>query len=77
MPRPSLFGDEIPVNAHLYTINGFSAHADRDELLAWHRALKPKHTILVHGEEKAMSSFAKALEKTQVTMPHQGDVFEW
>lgn len=72
-----LFGDEISVNAHLYTINGFSAHADRDELLAWHRALKPKHTILVHGEGKAMSSFAKALEKTEVTMPHQGDVFEW
>lgn len=72
-----LFGDEIPVNARLYTINGFSAHADRDELLAWHRALKPKHTILVHGEEKAMSSFAKVLEKTEVTMPRKGDVFEW
>jgi len=72
-----LFGDEIPVNAHLYTINGFSAHADRDELLAWHRALKPRHTILVHGEEEAMSSFAKALEKTEVTMPRKGDVFEW
>jgi metallo-beta-lactamase family protein len=72
-----LFGDEIPVNARLYTINGFSAHADRDELLAWHQALNPKHTILVHGEEKAMSSFAKALEKTEVTMPRKGDVFEW
>lgn len=72
-----LFGEEIKVNAHLYTINGFSAHAGRDELLAWHGALKPKHTILVHGEEKIMSRFAKALEKTEVTMPHKGDVFEW
>lgn len=72
-----LFGDEIQVNAHLYTINGFSAHADRDELLAWHRALKPKHTILVHGEERAMISFARALDKTEVTMPRKGDVFEW
>ena len=72
-----LFGDEISVNAHLYTINGFSAHADRDELLAWHRALKPKHTILVHGEERAMISFARALDKTEVTMPRKGDVFEW
>ena len=72
-----LFGDEIPVNARLYTINGFSAHADREELLAWHRALSPKQTILVHGEEKAMNSFAKALKHTEVIMPRKGDVFEW
>jgi len=72
-----LFGEKIPVNAKLYTINGFSAHADRDELLAWHKALKPKRTILVHGDEEAMKSFAEQIEgSTQVTMPKKGDAFE-
>jgi metallo-beta-lactamase family protein len=68
-----LFGDDIPVNARLHTINGFSAHADRAELLAWHRAIKPERTILVHGEEKAMQTFAENLRDTEVMMPRQGE----
>ena len=68
-----LFGDEIPVRARLHTINGFSAHADRDELLAWHGALKPARTILVHGDEKAMRSFANQLHGTEVSLPAKGD----
>ena len=71
--RVKLFGDEIPVRAQLHTINGFSAHADRDELLAWHRALSPEQTILVHGDEKAMRSFAGQLRETEVHMPQKGD----
>ncbi|MBK1723134.1 MBL fold metallo-hydrolase RNA specificity domain-containing protein [Thiocystis violacea] len=69
--RVRLFGDEIPVRAHLHTINGFSAHADCDELLAWHRAIKPERTILVHGEETAMRTFADQLQGTEVVMPRQ------
>ena len=65
-----LFGEEIPVSAHIHTIGGFSAHADRDELLAWHRRIgSPERTFLVHGEEEAMQSFAKQLRDTQVIMP--------
>jgi metallo-beta-lactamase family protein len=71
--RVRLFGDDIPVKARLHTINGFSAHADRDELLAWHRAIGPERTILVHGEEKAMQAFAGRLADTEVVMPRQGD----
>ncbi len=47
----NLFGEDIPVHAKIHTINGFSAHADRDELLNWHRAVKPGTTFLVHGDE--------------------------
>ena len=71
--RVRLFGDDISVNAQLYTINGFSAHADRTELLAWHRAIQPERTILVHGEEKSMHAFAAQLRDTEVVMPRQGD----
>ncbi|RQH06958.1 MBL fold metallo-hydrolase RNA specificity domain-containing protein [Paraburkholderia dinghuensis] len=69
----NLFGDDVPVHARLYTINGFSAHADRDELLAWQRALRPKHTVLVHGDEEVMRSFATQLSDTEVHMPGIGD----
>lgn len=73
--RVKLFGEQIPVRAKLYTINGFSAHADQAELLGWHGALKPERTVLVHGEEKAMRTFADliAARKTKVSMPKKGD----
>ena len=72
-----LFGDTIPINARIYTINGFSAHAGRDELLEWHEGVHPKRTILVHGEEKKMAMFAEALEDhTDVLMPEMGDAID-
>ncbi len=71
----TLFGEEIPVQARIYTINGFSAHADRDELLAWHKAIAPVKTFLVHGDEQVMQSFQKRL-KGQVELPRRNEVFE-
>ena len=68
--RIHLFGEELPVRARIYTIGGFSAHADRDELLAWHRqAGSPGRTFLVHGDEEAMQAFARQLHGTRVEMP--------
>lgn len=71
-----LFGDEVSVQATLYTINGFSAHADQRELLAWHQALKPEQTILVHGDPDSMDVFAALLKDTQVHRPVEGDVID-
>ena len=66
-----IFGEEMPVNAKVYTINGFSAHADQKELLAWqHKTGKPAKTFLVHGDEEAMLIFAKKLKNTKVEIPH-------
>lgn len=70
-----LFGEEIAVRAHIYTINGFSAHADRDELLAWHKHSQAAKTFLVHGEENVMQVFAAQLQNTQVDMPQLGQSF--
>jgi len=68
--RIRLFGEELPVRATIYTIGGFSAHADRDELLEWHRSTgDPEYTFLVHGEEEAMQAFAERLKHTHVMMP--------
>ncbi len=70
-----LFGEEIEVRATIHTINGFSAHADRDELLTWHRAIKADTTFLVHGDADVMSQFSKLITGT-VHMPQRGSVFD-
>lgn len=71
-----LFGEDVPVRARVYTINGFSAHADQRELLAWHAPTRADRTFLVHGEEKSMRRFAEALGGTHVEMPSRGEVVE-
>jgi metallo-beta-lactamase family protein len=71
-----IFGEEVPVRARIYTINGFSAHADQAELLAWQKQTGARRTFLVHGEEKSMNKFAINLVDTQVEMPLQNQSFE-
>lgn len=71
-----LMGDEVPVRAHIHTINGFSAHADQADLLHWHaQAGGREQTILVHGEEAAMQTFARLLA-VPVVMPAPGSSLE-
>jgi metallo-beta-lactamase family protein len=72
-----IHGELIPVHARIYTINGFSAHADQAELLAWHDQISGvTRTFLVHGEEQAMSRFAALLKGTQIEMPSLNEVFK-
>ncbi len=58
-----LFGEEIKVRARIYTINGFSAHADHDELIEWvSHAGTPREVFLVHGERhRGMDALAHDL----------------
>jgi len=65
----SIFGEEVPVRAQVHTIGGFSAHADRAELLAWHGQTGARRTFLVHGEEEVMRCFAGHLEGAAVELP--------
>lgn len=65
-----IYGEEIPVRATIHTINGFSAHADQAELLAWHHQIgTPERTFLVHGEDEVMRRFATQLKNTRVELP--------
>jgi metallo-beta-lactamase family protein len=72
----TVFGEDIPVRARIYTINGFSAHADEAELLAWQKQTGAKRTFLVHGEESTMNQFAARLGDTHVEMPLPNQTFE-
>jgi len=73
-----ILGQVYPVKARVVKINGFSAHADREELLQWLSGLKrpPKGVFLVHGEPESARHFADFLrEKTgwQIHIPAYND----
>jgi metallo-beta-lactamase family protein len=72
----NILGENIPVRARIYTINGFSAHADQAELLAWQQQTGAKRTFLVHGDEGIMKQFAAHLADTRVEMPGPHQVFD-
>ena len=65
--RPTLkvYGEEIPLRAHVEVLNGYSAHADRSELRRWLDVVRgarqqlPVH--LVHGEPAAQQALAESL----------------
>lgn len=79
--RVRIFGREYELKAQVETINGFSAHADRDELLTWtgHMKKRPLHTFIVHGEEDVSLTFAQTLRTQQafpdVQVPELGQSF--
>jgi metallo-beta-lactamase family protein len=77
-----IFGVPTPRRAQVVRFNGLSAHADRNDLLAYVRAIDPlPGTIfIVHGEEKQAISLGAAIQtehpKIDVHIPHQGSTHE-
>ena len=74
--KVKLFGEEISVKAKINTINGFSAHADQDDLLKWSDYFQSNPTfIITHGEEEIAETFGRVLEKRgrAVIVPRLGD----
>jgi metallo-beta-lactamase family protein len=72
-----LFGEDIGVRARIWTINGFSAHAGRRDLLAWlEHTGHPRKVLLVHGEPaRGMSALDGRLGELGMdrTMPAMGE----
>lgn len=64
-----IFGEEVAVRAQLWTINGFSAHADRSGLLRFLSHIKkPRKIYLVHGEMRSLLGLRDAIgEKLRMT----------
>lgn len=61
----SLFGEDISVEAKIYTIGGFSAHAGQDELVEWvKRFAHPEMQVFfMHGEDDAIDNLADILKR--------------
>jgi metallo-beta-lactamase family protein len=64
-PSVTIFGEEVPLRAQVEVINGYSAHADREELSSWiervrERSPRLSNVWLVHGEPAAQDELATA-----------------
>lgn len=74
-----ILGEEIAVKASIYTINGFSAHADQSELIDWLSFFKDSPTVfIVHGEEDISMIFGNIVNERfgfKTYVPKKGDFF--
>ncbi len=76
-----IYGDDVPVEARIYTIGGLSAHADRAALLDWlgHFSRAPDKTFVVHGEATTALDFADTVRQRfgwNVEVPARRDSYE-
>jgi metallo-beta-lactamase family protein len=77
-PEVRILGQPHAVRARVQQIQGFSAHADRAELLRWLSGLKtpPRHVFVTHGEPDASKALAETLrteKRWSVSVPSYED----
>jgi len=77
-----IHGQNVPVNAHVGTINGLSSHADGDEIMRWIKTAgkPPKKVFVVHGEKKSADFMAGKIRNefgAEVFVPRIGEGFEF
>ena len=61
-------GDEpVKINFERHTLDGFSGHSDRNQLINFVKRLEPqpKKIIIVHGENSRCLDLASSLHKMQ------------
>ena len=75
-PRVRIFGVERDLHARVVVLNGFSAHADRGDLLAYARRQRgARRLFLVHGEPEQQGPLADTLvgEGFSMWVPGRGE----
>jgi metallo-beta-lactamase family protein len=65
-PVLQIFGEDVPLHARVEVIDGYSAHADRTEMISWLGDVKDKspnlkQVWLVHGEAPVQDEFKATL----------------
>jgi len=70
----------IDIKAEIYHLDGFSSHADQDELQWWLKGLnkKPKKVFIVHGEKEESEAFAECVKENldfETCIPAIGESF--
>lgn len=58
-----IFNENIKINAKIHSIEGFSGHADMNDLTNWieHFNKMPKKVFVVHGEEESTTNFSNII----------------
>ena len=61
----TIHGRPVPVRAHVTSLDAFSAHGDRGDLLRWLEGFEraPKATFVVHGEPTASEAVGDAIRQ--------------
>lgn len=79
----AIHGQTVWVKAKIHQLQGLSAHADRDELLRWCRALPapPQRIFLNHGEDPSRKALAAAITDElgwpRPVLPLTGESVPW
>ncbi|HUT97055.1 MAG TPA: MBL fold metallo-hydrolase [Dehalococcoidales bacterium] len=62
-----ILGNYYPIRARIAQVHGFSAHADRDELIKWLSGLAkpPRRVFITHGELKASKNLAGLVRESK------------
>ena len=71
-----ILGGWYDVNLKVYTINRFSSHAGRDDLIEWINKADPEILILVHGENDKREKLKSAFPNKTVILPNLYDEFK-
>ena len=78
--RVRILGEEVAVKAQIQMLDGFSAHADANQIMDWLstiRAPRPAKIFIVHGEGQAQEALKGRIQKelgTEVYIPFRGDM---
>ena len=72
-----IHGEYVPVRAQVSQLEGFSGHADSDELVGWLRGFSkaPRQTFVVHGEPDAADALRVRIQDElgwRVRVPQHG-----
>ncbi len=68
--RVRISGTDVAVRAHVRDLPGYSAHADRGELLDWIAARQPisGSIFLIHGETESLRALGDTLKETHASV---------
>ena len=82
-PRIKIFGVERELAAQVSVLNGLSAHADQNELVAFAESMRERgplrQVILVHGEPRAQDALQEQLTSRgfpSVVAPEPGQIVQ-
>ena len=77
--RVRILGEEHDVRAEISVMNGYSAHADKNGLLAYAKSVDGAKVFVVHGDEDQCLACADNLRGggfEDVTVPNRGETVE-
>jgi len=79
--KVTIHGEQIEVKARIVNMDGFSAHADYEEMFTWlsHFQKLPQKIFVTHGEEQTAIHFAMNITARlgiNTSTPMMGDIFE-